>query len=216
MIGVNYRKPIIYTYICMALFAILYVGIKVKQVVDSDKQQINELRLELETNELKLIELETEHERVYQLTLEQASTIDELNTMIEEKKAQPVAYTVDRNTVVTNKITPLDCISDVQFTEIGNQYSIDLGFAYAVWQLETGHGKSEVWLTRNNPAGIRLNGEYQHFNSVQDGYHAFFGLLENYVANGRTTISEIRDLWSETDDTSLIVTMWNDLLTKGL
>lgn len=94
-------------------------------------------------------------------------------------------------------------------------YQIDPGFALAVWVLETGWGKSSVWLNDNNPAGIvGSDGDYCAYSSKEDGIHAMFELLNAYTSGSisyvgqRDTAEEIRAAWSQTDDVEKIVDIW--------
>lgn len=94
-------------------------------------------------------------------------------------------------------------------------YQIDPGFALAVWVLETGWGKSSVWLNDNNPAGIiGSDGDYYAYNSKGEGVCAMFELLNAYTSGSisyvgqRNTPEEIRSAWSQTDDVDKIVDIW--------
>lgn len=102
-----------------------------------------------------------------------------------------------------------------------NHPTIDPGFALAVFKLETGNATSDVWLTQNNPAGITCGNDYCSYASPIDGYEALFSLLEVYTKGTddfigkRTTVNDIRSVWSQTEDSAIIVKIWNEILKKG-
>lgn len=94
---------------------------------------------------------------------------------------------------------------------------VDVGFAYAMWTLETGYGSSDPWLLQNNPAGIIKtdgSGEYQTFANKEEGLRAMFDLLQHYCKRGNVTVSEIRQIWSESDDTNEILQIWRKVLER--
>lgn len=101
------------------------------------------------------------------------------------------------------------------FLQLATEFNIDPNFAYATWALETGYGTSELWINRNNPAGIiKLDGsgEYQTYATREDGLRAMFELLSIYCSNGNCTVGGIRSRWSEADDTDLIISIWKSVI----
>lgn len=95
---------------------------------------------------------------------------------------------------------------------------IDPYFAYAVWALETGYGTSDLWLLQNNPAGIIStdgSGDYQTYDSKEEGLEAMFDLIRHYCDNGKCTVEEIRGVWSESDDAALVVDIWKEVIKKN-
>lgn len=92
---------------------------------------------------------------------------------------------------------------------------IDPYFVYAVWALETAYGTSDLWLFHNNPAGIIStdgSGDYETYDSKEEGLEAMFDLIRHYCDNGKCTVEEIRNVWSESDDAELIVSIWKAII----
>lgn len=97
------------------------------------------------------------------------------------------------------------------------EFNIDVGFAYATWALETGYGSSKAWLVHNNPAGIIKvdgSGEYETYASEEEGLRAMFELIKHYCSKGSYTVSGIREIWSESDDTDKIISIWKNMIEE--
>lgn len=98
-------------------------------------------------------------------------------------------------------------LNSVNFQILAIDYNIEPTFALATFILETGYGKSEAWVTNNNPAGIKCGEDYCSYQSKDEGLAMMFDLLHSYT-NGsipwigmKNTIEEIRASWNpETDD----------------
>lgn len=122
---------------------------------------------------------------------------------------------VDVNTRIDESITPIKLISDEAFIAVATDYqNIDSGFAYATFALETGYGTSDLWVYHNNPAGITCGVNYCSYSSQEEGYRAMFDLLSSYTDCNLRTVDQVRERWSETDDSWQIVSIWNEIL-KG-
>ena len=120
-------------------------------------------------------------------------------------------------------MTPFEKVSDYMqgnillspyagaFTQFFAEYDIDPAFALATFILETGWGRSELWINGNNASGIICTyggcyGEYQMYATKEEGIRAMFDTLQKYIDNlGLTTVDEIRSLWSQTEDSQLIL-----------
>lgn len=92
--------------------------------------------------------------------------------------------------------------------------NVDPGFVLATMIWETGWGDSEAWITGNNPAGIRCSKEYCTYPTPEAGIKAEIKLLRIYTQGTdenigtRRTPAEIRELWSEAEDTQKVVAIW--------
>ncbi len=118
-----------------------------------------------------------------------------------------------------NKNLPNLMDQSESFLSLANDYGIDTGFALATFILETGWGKSELWVRSNNPAGLTCSYGYCRYSSKAKGLESMFRRLNEYV-NGsvswigiRRTADEVRQKWSTTQDTEVIVEIWNQILT---
>ena len=105
------------------------------------------------------------------------------------------------------------------FISLAEKYCIDPGFALATFILETGWAKSELWLRSNNPAGLTCSYGYCRYPTKEKGLESMYKRLAEYV-NGsvswigtRRTADEVRQKWSTTEDTEVIVEIWNQILT---
>lgn len=159
--------------------------------------------------------------------------IDELHNLYKNLKEEynnlyESGQWITCNTNVSKSITRIKYISSLAnnndphdyklFIQLATEFNVDIGFAYATWVLETGYGSSTVWQVHNNPAGIiKLDGsgEYQTYASKEEGLRAMFGLIDHYCKNGNDTISEIREIWSEADDTEKIISIWKNVLVSN-
>ena len=93
----------------------------------------------------------------------------------------------------------------VALLELAEEYNISPVYATAVFVLETGWGSSSAWLNKHNPAGIRCGTKYCAYGTATDGLRRMFEVMHDYYINGLTTVAQQRSLWSEADDTDLIV-----------
>ena len=126
-------------------------------------------------------------------------------------------------------MTPFEKVSDYMqgnillspyagaFTQFFAEYDIDPAFALATFILETGWGRSELWINGNNASGIictygECYGEYQMYATKEEGIRAMFDTLQKYIDNlGLTTVDEIRSLWSQTEDSQLILQLMEEI-----
>ena len=92
--------------------------------------------------------------------------------------------------------------------------NVDPGFVLATMIWETGWGDSEAWIKGNNPAGIRCGQEYCTYLTPETGIKAEIELLRIYtqgsdpVIGVRRTPAEIRERWSQADDTKEVTAIW--------
>ena len=93
----------------------------------------------------------------------------------------------------------------VALLELAEEYQISPVYAAAVFVLETGWGSSSAWLNKHNPAGIRCGDRYCRYSTATDGLRRMFEIMADYYSNGLTTVEKQRALWSEAEDTDLIV-----------
>ncbi|MFV0382350.1 MAG: glucosaminidase domain-containing protein [Breznakia sp.] len=123
---------------------------------------------------------------------------------------------MDVNTNINTSITSIDQISsevDPSFIIVATDHkNIDPGFAYATWALETGYGTSDLWTEHNNPAGIKCGIEYCSYINEEEGYEAMFELLSEYTDCNLLTVDQVRSVWSETEDSEQIVSIWINVL----
>ena len=117
------------------------------------------------------------------------------------------AYTVDRDVSwhdwrPTGKAAG---VVPVALLDLAEEYNISPVYAAAVFVLETGWGSSSAWLNKHNPAGIRCGDRYCRYGTATDGLRRMFEIMADYYGNGLTTVAQQRALWSEAEDTDLIV-----------
>ena len=93
----------------------------------------------------------------------------------------------------------------VALLELAEEYQISPVYAAAVYVLETGWGSSSAWINKHNPAGIRCGDRYCSYSTATDGLRRMFEIMADYYSNGLTTVDQQRSLWSEAEDTDLIV-----------
>lgn len=62
----------------------------------------------------------------------------------------------------------------------------------ATFRLETGNGKSEVWLQNNNAGGIKCGNEYCSYQTKEQGYKALETLINQYIKKHGFDLSAIR------------------------
>lgn len=99
----------------------------------------------------------------------------------------------------------------VALIDLAEEYNISPVYAAAVFVLETGWGSSQAWLTKHNPAGIRCGDRYCKYDTAADGLQRMFEIMADYYSNGLTTVDQQRSLWSEAEDTDLIVQLMEQL-----
>ncbi|MEG1266525.1 MAG: glucosaminidase domain-containing protein [Myroides sp.] len=109
-------------------------------------------------------------------------------------------------------------ISAGELTAICSKYYVDPGFVLATFSLETGYGKSDSWINDNNPGGITCGNSYCAYDNKLMGFDKLAKLLSVY-SNGsdefigrKLTVNEVRNIWSETDDSQKIVNIWQEIL----
>ena len=73
----------------------------------------------------------------------------------------------------------------------------------ATFRLESGNGTSSLWLTHNNPGGIKCGSRYCRYASQEEGLQALRTLLKRYVNRFGYDFEAIRSVYSESDDTEL-------------
>ena len=99
----------------------------------------------------------------------------------------------------------------VALLDLAEEYQISPVYAAAVFVLETGWGSSSAWLAKHNPAGIRCGGRYCQYSTATEGLRRMFEIMADYYGNGLTTVDQQRSLWSEAEDTDLIVQLMEQL-----
>lgn len=111
-------------------------------------------------------------------------------------------------------------LNSVNFQILAIDYNIEPTFALATFILETGYGKSEAWVSNNNPAGIKCGENYCSYSSKDEGLAQMFNLLHSYTTGvidwigTKNTIQEIRNVWNpETDDSHLIVEIMLEIIS---
>lgn len=102
-------------------------------------------------------------------------------------------------------------VVSVALLELAKEYNISPIYAAAVFVLETGWGSSSAWLTKHNPAGIRCGDRYCKYGTATDGLRCMFEIMADYYSNGLTTVDQQRSLWSEAEDTDLIIQLMEQL-----
>lgn len=101
--------------------------------------------------------------------------------------------------------------------DLSEKYSIDPGFAMSVFILETGWGKSELFQTSYNPAGITYGDSYRNYGTKEEGLKDMFRLLHDYTTGSisyvgkRNTVKEVRGVWSSAEDTDKILEIWRSV-----
>lgn len=98
-----------------------------------------------------------------------------------------------------------------EVNELAQQYQIDPVYASARYILETGWGKSELWQQYNNPAGIKCGEKYCHYETKEEGLQAMFTIMNAYLQKGLTTVVEQSSLWSESEDTTKVIRLMNEI-----
>lgn len=154
--------------------------------------------------------------------------IEEVKEMVvapiqEEYSAESVIYS---NINISSEHLKLLCsdwgIDYEIFERCSNEYGINPDYAMAVFILETGNGKSNLWLNHHNPAGIKKSSKGYQCDTTQNGFCSYpnseTGIEQLFVVMNRlateynrTTIESMRSVWSESDDSEIIVKIMNDI-----
>ena len=98
-------------------------------------------------------------------------------------KSQTVQFLKDRNT--SKKM--LNCIDFVY--EYAESKGIDPSIIIAISSIETGYGKSRLFVYNNNPGGIKARNGWAHYDTAKDGYRAMINLLATYAGTNNNTAS---------------------------
>lgn len=108
--------------------------------------------------------------------------------------------------VFDNPELDMSVIEDKEVEEDKLEPEIDTNFealVMATWRLETGNGTSRLWLTYNNPGGVKCGSEYCRYSSKEQGLQSLRTLLTKYVDRFGYDFEAIRSVYSESDDTQL-------------
>ena len=108
----------------------------------------------------------------YPITYNDAPLID---------KSQTVQFLKDRN--ASKKM--LDCVDFVY--EYAESKGIDPSIIMAISSIETGYGKSRLFVYNNNPGGIKARNGWAHYDTAKDGYRAMINLLATYAGTNNNT-----------------------------
>ena len=76
----------------------------------------------------------------------------------------------------------LNCLDFIY--EYSEEVGIDPGVIIAMSSIETGYGKSHLFVAHNNPGGIkssRTGDGWAHYDSAEDGYRGMINLLATYA-----------------------------------
>ena len=98
-------------------------------------------------------------------------------------KSQTVQFLKDRN--ASKKM--LNCINFVY--EYAESKGIDPSIIMAISSIETGYGKSRLFVYNNNPGGIKSRNGWAHYDTIEDGYKAMINLLATYAGTNNNTTS---------------------------
>ena len=108
----------------------------------------------------------------YPITYNDAPLID---------KSQTVQFLKDRN--ASKKM--LDCVDFVY--EYAESKGIDPSIIMAISSIETGYGKSRLFVYNNNPGGIKARNGWARYDTAKDGYRAMINLLATYAGTNNNT-----------------------------
>ena len=108
----------------------------------------------------------------YPITYNDAPLID---------KTQTVQFLKDRN--ASKKM--LDCVDFVY--EYAESKGIDPSIIMAISSIETGYGKSRLFVYNNNPGGIKARNGWARYDTAKDGYRAMINLLATYAGTNNNT-----------------------------
>ena len=134
-------------------------------------------------------------------------------TVIELYQPHTPAYTADMD-VSWHEWQPTGKaagVVPVALLDLAEEYQISPVYAAAVYVLETGWGSSSAWINKHNPAGIRCGDRYCKYGTATDGIRRMMEIMADYYSNGLTTVDQQRSLWSEAEDTDLIVQLMEQL-----
>ena len=96
-------------------------------------------------------------------------------------KSQTVQFLKDRN--ASKKM--LDCVDFVY--EYAESKGIDPSIIMAISSIETGYGKSRLFVYNNNPGGIKARNGWARYDTAKDGYRAMINLLATYAGTNNNT-----------------------------
>ena len=117
----------------------------------------------------------TSNSLAYPLTYQDTPLID---------KSQAEQFLKDRH--ASKKM--LNCIDFIY--EYGKEVGIEPGIVIAMSSIETGYGKSHLFVAHNNPGGIkssRTGDGWAHYSSAKAGYRAMINLLATYAGINNNT-----------------------------
>lgn len=90
---------------------------------------------------------------------------------------------------------------EAMISKAADVVNVDKYLAYAICRYESNFN-SNLFVNKNNPAGIRFSSEWEYFASKEAGFIELTLELLKYNMNGRTTISSIGQLYTPTSDPS--------------
>ena len=91
------------------------------------------------------------------------------------KKSQAYACMKDRH-------ASKEFLDDIDFIyDYSSELGIDPSIIVAISAIETGYGKSHLFVVFNNPGGIKGNHGWQRFTTTKDGYKHMINLMATYA-----------------------------------
>ncbi|HBF2359247.1 NlpC/P60 family protein [Clostridioides difficile] len=124
----------------------------------------------------------------------------------DEKKNGPAQSTTSKeDTDMANKINKLlkGKLSNTGniFVKYSNAYKVNPALMAAISMHESARGTSNIANTKNNFFGMKKNGDYMSFSSVDEGIkRGISNLSRNYIHIGRKTLESIRNKYSSSSD----------------
>ncbi|HBF5168040.1 TPA: C40 family peptidase [Clostridioides difficile] len=124
----------------------------------------------------------------------------------EEKKNGPAQSTTSKeDTDMANKINKLlkGKLSNTGniFVKYSNAYKVNPALMAAISMHESARETSNIANTKNNFFGMKKNGDYMSFSSVDEGIkRGISNLSRNYIHIGRKTLESIRNKYSSSSD----------------
>lgn len=102
-----------------------------------------------------------------------------------------IAYDINKQPPLAHKSQAIECIKDrkaskkfinsVDFIyEYSQKLNVDPTIVIAISCLETGYGKSNLFVNYNNPGGIKSRNGWKQFDTIEDGYKYMIELLATY------------------------------------
>lgn len=102
-----------------------------------------------------------------------------------------IAYDINKQPPLAHKSQVIQCVKDrkaskkfidsVDFVyKYSQKLNVDATIVMAISCLETGYGKSNLFMNYNNPGGIRSRNGWKQFDSIEDGYKYMIELLATY------------------------------------